>query len=570
MKNLLKFSMVLVMASLAFTGCNCFKKMAKNASDVTIACQPEVLALNNGTIPADITVTFPEKYFNKKAILKVTPVLTFKGGEVTATPRYLQGTKIDDNYPVVEKNGGVYNMHVEFPYDARMDAGVKLELRAEIKCKNSDEFVAVNLSTGKPLEEGESVAGSGIVVAGGLNLLQKDFDYASAMATAANNYKRVLTYVDKADIKYAINDSKINKRALKKNESVAAFQENVEQTMKNDRATQHIAVKGYASPDGPETFNDKLSSARSQSGKKALAEMLKDTGLEIDAAAYGEDWDGFKELVEKSDIKDKDLILQVLSLYSTSAQRESEIKNMSAVFNELKSEILPELRRAQLVNTMDVEGKTDAEIMALVNSKKYGELTNEELLYAAESLVKNNAQKIDVLAYTAKQYNDARAYNNLGVAQAAEGNQASALKAFEQAMKTGGSDAGLNKNLALANLANGNVAEAKKYAQSADAETKAAVAAAEGKYDQAAKNLTGYNAAIAYVMNNDLNAAKKAIAADNSADADYLRAVIASKSGDLKTAEAQLKSAIAKDSSLAKKALNDVNLANLKKSGFKF
>ncbi len=125
-------------------------------------------------------------------------------------------------------------------------------------------------------------------------------------------------------------------------------------------------------------------------------------------------------------------------------------------------------------------------------------------------------------------------------------------------------------NLALANLANGNVAEAKKYAQSADAETKAALAAAEGKYDQAAKNLTGYNAAIAYVMNNDLTAAKKAIAADNSADADYLRAVIASKSGDLKTAEAQLKSAIAKDSSLAKKALNDVNLINLKKSGFKF
>ena len=43
-----------------------------------------------------------------------------------------------------------------------------------------------------------------------------------------------------------------------------------------------------------------------------MAELLKDAGLNIDAAAYGEDWEGFKELVEKSDIKDKALILQVL------------------------------------------------------------------------------------------------------------------------------------------------------------------------------------------------------------------------------------------------------------------
>ena len=66
-------------------------------------------------------------------------------------------------------------------------------------------------------------------------------------------------------------------------------------------------------------------------------------------------------------------------------------------------------------------------------------------------------------------------------------------------------------------------------------------------------------------MNNDLAAAKKAIAKDNSADADYLRAVIAAKEGDLKTAEAQLKSAISKAPELAKKAANDINLKALAK-----
>ena len=115
----------------------------------------------------------------------------------------------------------------------------------------------------------------------------------------------------------------------------------------------------------------------------------------------------------------------------------------------------------------------------------------------------------------------------------------------------------------LANLANGNTAEAKKYAQAADAQAKAAIAAAEGDYKSAAKNLDGYNEAVAQVMNNDLSAAKKAIAKDNSADADYLRAVIAAKEGDLKTAEAQLKSAVSKNPKLAQKAANDINLKAL-------
>ncbi|MDE6374772.1 MAG: tetratricopeptide repeat protein, partial [Alistipes sp.] len=325
--------------------------------------------------------------------------------------------------------------------------------------------------------------------------------------------------------------------------------------------TQNIAVKGYASPDGPEKFNDKLSKARSESGKKVVAKLLKKTGLDVDAAAYGEDWEGFKELVEKSDIKDKNLILQVLSLYNSPAQREAEIKNMSSVFNELKSDILPELRRSQIVNSTDIQGKTDAEIMAAFRNGD--RLTAEEYLYAAEALANGANEQVAILTAAAKKYNDARIYNNLGIAQTKAGQKAEALKSFEKAAKLNSSK-DLNKNLLLANLANGNTAEAKKYAQSADAEAKAALDAAQGNYKAAANTLEGYNAAVASVMNNDLPAAKKAIAKDNSADADYLRAVIAAKEGDLNTANAQLKSAVAKNPALAEKAAKDVNLKALR------
>ena len=252
----------------------------------------------------------------------------------------------------------------------------------------------------------------------------------------------------------------------------------------------------------------------------------------------------------------------MLSLYNSPAERETEIKNMSTVFNELKKDILPELRRSQIVNSTDLQGLTDAEIMAAYRNG--GDLTVEQYLYAAQELANGAEEQVAILTAASKKFNDARVWNNLGVAQTQAGDKAAALKSFEKAAKLDSSKE-LSKNLLLANLANGNTAEAKKYAAAADAQAKAAMAAAEGDYKAAAKNLEGYNAAIALVQSNDLAGAKKAIVKDNSADADYLRAVIAAKEGDLKTAEAQLKSAVSKNPALAQKAAKDINLKALKK-----
>ena len=582
MKNTLRLLLVAAVVALGFTGCNCFGKMAKNQEAVSITCTPDVLALNNGKVEADITVKFPAQYYNKKAVLKVTPVMVFAGGEVEGATKYFQGSAVKDNYTVVNAAGGEFTQHVEFPYDARMIQS-ELQLRIEVKCPGGKckTFTLVNANTGALPTKAEAAAlaaggaqantikrAFGLTIAKGVNTLQKDLDYAAVMANTANNYKNVTTVVTKADIMYAINSSNVSKKAANSDE-LKAFKQNVVETQSNDRASQKLYVHGYASPDGPEKFNDKLSSARSKSGHKAAEKLLKDTGMELDVASYGEDWEGFKELVAESDIEDKDIILQVLGRYDSSSQRESEIKDMSAVFTELKKEILPKLRRAQLVNSTDIKGKTNDEMAALINSGRLDELTNEELLYMAESVITDTKAKATVLEYTAKKFNDARAYNNLGVVYAAMGDMSQALAAYEKAQQLGLNTNEINSNLALANLANGNITKAQQYAAAADAKTKSLIAAAQGNYSTAAATLSGYNAAIANTMNNDLTAAKKAISADASAKADYLRAVIASKEGDIETAKTQLKSAIAKDASLAEKAAKDVNLANLFAKGFK-
>ena len=574
MKKIFTLTVVLA-AALTLSSCDCFKKMAKDPAAIQVTCTPEVLVLNNGKIAADVTATIPSDYFNKKAALQVTPVLFFEGGAVAGETLLLQGSKVKANGLVVD-NGETMSLtrHLEFDYQPDMDA-CELKLLVEVKCKSGKckEFTLINANNGAILtkEQLEVVAKNdeaayalksecGRKIAVGLNVLQKDIDFASAMATEQNNYKNVNTTVVTADLVYKINSSVLSKKATE-TEEVAALKSSVEGYLNNDRAAQSVYVKGYASPDGPEKFNDKLSDKRSQSGLKAVQKLLADTGLNIDAAAYGEDWDGFKAAVAASDIKDKDLILQVLSMYTSSAEREKEIKNLASVFGALKTDVLPQLRRAQIVNTIDVTGKTDAEMVALIKEGRASELSLEELLHIAEA----QPEVAEVALKTAAEtYNDARAYNNLAIALAKQGDFDGALKALDNAAKAGSKSEELNDNYALVYLAMGETDKAATYAQGANAEVQALAAAAQGEYAAASKNLEGYNAAIVQVQEGNLAAAKNSIANDDSAKADYLRAVIAAKEGNTEEAKAALQTAISKDASLAKKAAKDVNLASLR------
>jgi tetratricopeptide (TPR) repeat protein len=248
-------------------------------------------------------------------------------------------------------------------------------------------------------------------------------------------------------------------------------------------------------------------------------------------------------------------------MYSSAAEREKEIKNLASVFSALKTEILPQLRRAQIVNSIDLTGKTDAEMVALINEGRVAELSLEELLHIAEA---QPSVAEAALKAAAEKYGDARAYNNLAIVQANAGNYEAALASLDSAAKAGSKSAELNNNYALVYLAMGETDKAAQYANGANAEVKALAAAAKGEYNAAVNGLDGYNAAIAQVQQGNLAAAKKSIEGDQSAKADYLRAVIAAKEGNVSAAKAALQSAVAKDGSLAKKAAKDVNLAALR------
>lgn len=535
------------------TGCNCYKKMAKNVDRLTITATPSVLTLKGNNVVTDIKVDFPAKYFNRKAVLKVTPVLVFEGGEIAGTPKFIQGEKVKDNYTVIPyKTGGTYTQNISIPYDKRAKI-CTLELRVESKCTKN---------CGKKRKEFQDFAS--IPVAEGVSTVQLLANNAAYLSIMPDNFKRVTTISKNADIMYQINRSNVRAGELTK-EQVKMFEEFVREYSDKDRATLgSVYAKGYASPDGPVKFNDELSKKRSETGQAAISKALKDVDAKYDIAFYGEDWEGFKELVAASDIKDKDLILQVLAMNDNPVKRDEEIKNMSSVFEVLAKEILPQLRRTKLVADVDIEGRTDAEILEAAN-KNIDVLSEEEMLYAA-TLTKDAALQLKAYEAAAAKYNSVRGYNNAGVVLAKEGKLAQAKTQFDKAAAMS-KDAAITNNLGVLALMNGDVATAKKYISALNtADSKAnmgLISLAEGDYSAATKTLSGYNLAVAEVLNGNLAKAKSLLAGENCADADYLKAVIAMREGNSSAAIANLKSAIAKKPALKEQATKDVEFAKL-------
>lgn len=543
---------MLVSMAVLFSSCNCYKKMLKKADRIKVTATPEVVTLKGTNAVTDIKVEFPARYFHKNAVLKITPVLVFDGGEIVGTPKFVQGDKVKDNYTVITRNGGgSYTQTVSIPYDKRAERST-LELRIESKCTKGGK----KCKTFAPFAV--------IPVAEGVSTLQNMADWAGTMSIMPDKFKRVTTITEEADIMYMVNKAEVRKNELTK-EQIKAFESFVREYSAKDRATLGgVFAKGYASPEGPVKFNDELAKKRSETGKTAISKELKDVNVKYDIAAYGEDWAGFKELVAASNIKEKDLILQVLAMYDNPMKRDEEIKNMSSVFQILAKEILPQLRRTKLVADVDIEGRTDAELKAAL-AGDVSILTEEEMLYAA-TLVTDPAAKLKAYQAAANKYNSVRGYNNMGVIYAQTGKTAEAKAAITKA-STMTKDAAISNNMAALSLMDGDVAKAKSYLSglnTADARaTMGLVNLAEGNWAEATKSLSGYNLALAETLNGNLAKAKSILANDNSPRAEYLKAVIAARQGDATTANANLKSATSQCPALKERAKTDVEFSKI-------
>ena len=407
------FAVALGFAAIA---CSSPEKMAEMAENVTVKCEPAVLEVVGGEIDATVSVTYPEDYFHPKAVLEVTPVIVYEGGEVAMEPYMFQGEKVEDNYEVVPSAGATITKKVHFEYVPGMEK-CYLELRGVVSHKNK--------STDLPSKK----------VADGANTTYMLVCKNGKLDLKADGYQEIIKQTAEGQILYQINSSTVRNSELK-GQSVKDYQAALDEILANERKTLvSTDVVAYASPDGKEDQNAKLSDNRSKSAEKAYGKVVKgkEVSGDVNVTSVAEDWEGFQELVAASDLEDKDLIIRVLSMYSDPAVREKEIKNMSAVYTTRAKEVLPELRRARFIANVEFKNYTSEELLKLVDENI--DVLDETALLRAATLVNENADKIALYKKAVEKFNSVNGQYNLAVAYIWDGKLAEAKAALANCAK---------------------------------------------------------------------------------------------------------------------------------------
>ena len=553
---------VLVSAAGLLLLTSCSGKLGALSSD-NFTVMPNPLETQVGKVPATINGTFPEKYMKKKAVVIVTPELRYADGQLAkGEPATFQGEKAYGNgQTILYQTGGRYNMKASFDY---------------LNCNKADMYLTFNAKVGSKMVEVPAVkVAEGIIAT---SELYKNTLKSAQAAIAPDAFQRITAQKQEANIKFLIQQANLRQSELKNN-SVQEFVRLLEQ-INSDREglnLKEIEVSAYASPDGGYDLNDKLAAQRQNTTEKYVQEQLKKTNLSntaIDAKYTAEDWNGFQELVQASNIQDKDVILRVLSMYKDPQEREEQIKNISSAFQELADGILPQLRRSRMIINYETVGRSDQQIQEQLKADP-AKLSVEELLYAATLTDDANAKE-DIYKTTMKVYpSDARAYNNIAVMEYAKGNIAAAKASIEQAQKINGKLPEAAANLGLIALAAGNIQSAENYISQATganglAEVLGNLNLAKGNYAQAEqdfKDIYSNSAALAQILNKNYASAAVTLKYISTPDAttDYLKAVLSARMGNTSDAAEALRAAISKDASYAKYAANDLELQNVAK-----
>ncbi|MFW6043085.1 MAG: tetratricopeptide repeat protein [Marinilabiliaceae bacterium] len=553
------FATVALAALLA--SCSGLDKMKENAPDIDYTVTPEVLEAHGGKVPVEINVQIPGGYFDKKTEIEATPVLVYEDGETAYEPYSLQGEKVDGNAKTISKSeGGQLTYEGSVDYDEEMRIS-DLEVRiTATRGDNSIDFEPVKIAEG--------------VIATSY-LMGKE---GAQAALGEDDFQRVVSESGKADIHYQIHRSNVRDSELSEDDIKELEEFIVDSEEAENKEFKAANISAYASPDGPLDLNTDLAKDREESAKEYLKEELADAGVEEaedddfwELRNTPEDWDGFKELVEESDIEDKDLILRVLSNYDDPEEREEQIEDMSSVWEVLADDILPKLRRSKMDVNIDVTGKSDDEISELAMNNP-SELELEEILYAA-TLTDDLDEQLEIYEAALDQHSNSwRAQNNIGVVLFKMGDVEEAKSAFEKANDMKANQAEVVNNLGVVAIFEDDFDSAEEYFDSAAGAGDAldnnlgVLAIIRGNYDEAVRyfgNSNSCSAALAKLLNGNYDAALSTLNANNKEIGikHYLKAIIGARTDDSDMMFDELRKAIELDNELKEVAETDMEFA---------
>ncbi len=531
------------------------KSMQRDFEEVELQADPEVLETQGDEISVTVKGVFPEKYFSKKAVVVMVPVLTYGEESMMLDPIQFRGEKTQGEGQVINyKEGGTFSHSFTIPYDPKMDQS-ELHLVPYAFVAPKDAPVA-KMSVEDVTENYEYLVLGDRKVADGVIYTCKNILNDQVAVLLPHGYEKETILSESAEFYYPVNSHNLNPRfGLNKSDAAKAALEQLNDFVKLGYVIKDVEINGWASPEGEETFNENLSENRGKSsmkyytkklnglarGKNSTVSYEKADELTFNYKGNGPDWNGFMSNVKNSEVKDKNIILNVVN-FSDPLKREEEIRNMILVYPELEDEILPPLRRAIITVNAYEPKKTDEEI-AMLSTTAPDKLNLKELLYAA-TMTDDNATKLSIYeAAIAQHPNCWAANNNAGYVALDMGDVDKAFGFFERANTIAPDKPAVINNLGIIYAIKGNYEKAEEFFNKAaklganNAYNRGTLQIRHGKYDEALKLMSGtkcnYNVALAQLLKGDAAGAKETLdCAEKGAETFYLMAIVGSRSGD--------------------------------------
>ena len=309
------------------------EKMARESKKITYRVNPDPLVEGeDGKVCFDVIVTIPGEYFEKKAVMNLKPYLTYNGGQIDLDPITFVGEKVkgEGDFRVNYKEGGEFTKHYCKDYVPEME-------NSELM---GDPMFYVYDGTIYPTQE-EIVnntyftTGATEKLADGVIPMKKEEWVDQEVTETVEEMQAIkkLTYFFNKD-KYNIADrKKLN------NEADAAFKD-----LLNAGVTE-FEIRAWASPEGEEGHNNELSDNRNNAAENQLKKLAKKAEINVTGKGYGEDLNLFIELVQNSDLKDKDAIINNIN---NASNKQQAIEEMCDIYPQLEKDILPQIRRAEI------------------------------------------------------------------------------------------------------------------------------------------------------------------------------------------------------------------------------
>lgn len=531
-----------------FSGCGVMSKMSNKYDSVIVNVQPKVLQVHGNNVDVKLDFIFPEKYFGKKALMEITPVLVYDNGETALKTIKVQGEEaMGGESTIFSVKGGSVKYEDVIAYNEDMLNSV-LELRTNTKINDKiKEFPT------RPVTNG--------VIATSKRVLDNE-----DVANNNHGYEHETILEESATIYFLVNQSNI-RTTEKSDQDIKKLKDFVDRGYK----THSIEIKSFASPEGNVSTNDNVSNQRMKSTVRYTKQILR--SLKVDGAkdeslytetSMGEDWDGFRDLINSSKIKDKRRINNIVNSTFDVNKREQQIRDLAEIYVAIEKNVLPQLRKATVIIRSYEPKRTDNEIKEMVLSSP-AELTVNEMLFSA-TMYSDNKVKEEIYKKVVELHNDWRAYNNIACIYLSKGkiDQAeSYLLKAESLTSQIQDDILINQGIIAARR--GELQNAQNLFNQAKVGEKnqAILDLRKGDYDRAARfyrNGKSHNATLSQLMNGKTTARCN----ESTPNCDYLNAIGAARSGDISEVITNLNKAISKDSNFKFQAAQDLEFIDLR------